>query len=48
MNDHISKPLNVEGMFVTLAKWIHPRPGRTVHVTEVSPLATVAPRGPAL
>ena len=45
MNDHISKPLNVEGMFVTLAKWIHPRPGRTVHVTEVSPLATVAPVG---
>jgi HPt (histidine-containing phosphotransfer) domain-containing protein len=24
MNDHISKPLNVEGMFATLAKWIKP------------------------
>ncbi|GGP26012.1 response regulator [Silvimonas amylolytica] len=23
MNDHISKPLNVEAMFATLAKWIH-------------------------
>ncbi|VVO04730.1 Sensor histidine kinase RcsC [Pseudomonas fluorescens] len=25
MNDHISKPLNVEAMFATLAKWISPR-----------------------
>ncbi|MFJ2526924.1 response regulator [Pseudomonas helmanticensis] len=25
MNDHISKPLNVETMFATLAKWIKPR-----------------------
>lgn len=25
MNDHISKPLNVDDMFATLAKWITPR-----------------------
>jgi CheY-like chemotaxis protein len=25
MNDHISKPLNVESMFATMAKWIKPR-----------------------
>lgn len=25
MNDHISKPLNVETMFATMAKWIKPR-----------------------
>ncbi|MCC6074873.1 response regulator [Pseudomonas sp. GCM10022188] len=28
MNDHISKPLNVEDMFATLARWIKPRSGR--------------------
>ncbi|PZW47606.1 response regulator [Pseudomonas sp. URMO17WK12:I2] len=28
MNDHISKPLNVDGMFATLAKWIHPKTSR--------------------
>lgn len=36
MNDHISKPLNVESMFVTLAKWIHPAPGRNVQAQEIS------------
>ncbi|MBB5193219.1 PAS domain S-box-containing protein [Silvimonas terrae] len=35
MNDHISKPLNVEGMFATLAKWVHPRPG----AAQVQPAA---------
>jgi CheY-like chemotaxis protein len=30
MNDHISKPLNVEAMFATLAKWIKPRPAQTL------------------
>lgn len=29
MNDHISKPLNVETMFATMAKWIKPRAART-------------------
>ncbi|WP_413283810.1 response regulator [Vibrio sp. MA40-2] len=24
MNDHISKPIDVDGMFITMAKWIHP------------------------
>jgi PAS domain S-box-containing protein len=38
MNDHISKPLNVEGMFVTLAKWIHPAPGRNAQAQETSAL----------
>jgi PAS domain S-box-containing protein len=37
MNDHISKPLNVEKMFATLAKWIHPRPGRIVPAAADSP-----------
>nr|BFE98258.1 hypothetical protein GCM10020185_87940 [Pseudomonas brassicacearum subsp. brassicacearum] len=36
MNDHISKPLNVESMFVTLAKWIHPAPGRNAQAQEIS------------
>jgi CheY-like chemotaxis protein len=29
MNDHISKPLNVETMFATMAKWIKPRAAQT-------------------
>jgi PAS domain S-box-containing protein len=37
MNDHISKPLNVEDMFATLAKWIHPGPGRGAPSADVSP-----------
>ncbi|MGF6092294.1 response regulator [Pseudomonas sp. 18173] len=28
MNDHISKPLDVAGMFATLARWVNPRAGR--------------------
>jgi len=28
MNDHLSKPLDVDGMFATLARWIKPRLGR--------------------
>lgn len=36
MNDHISKPLNVEIMFATMAKWIKPR------VTQASPNADFA------
>ncbi|MCS3472248.1 PAS domain S-box-containing protein [Pseudomonas sp. JUb42] len=42
MNDHISKPLNVESMFATLAKWIHPRPGRGVPGAEAALVGTVA------
>ncbi|WP_394558315.1 response regulator [Aquipseudomonas alcaligenes] len=30
MNDHISKPLNVDGMFATLARWIQPKAARQV------------------
>ncbi|WP_085725625.1 response regulator [Pseudomonas sp. R37(2017)] len=40
MNDHICKPLNVEDMFVTLAKWIHPRPGRGAMPADVLPVTT--------
>ncbi|WP_044874719.1 response regulator [Pseudomonas sp. LFM046] len=29
MNDHIAKPLHVDAMFSTLARWIKPRPGTT-------------------
>ncbi|MDD0843796.1 response regulator [Pseudomonas sp. Gutcm_11s] len=28
MNDHISKPLNVDGMFATLARWVTPKAAR--------------------
>jgi PAS domain S-box-containing protein len=35
MNDHISKPLNVDDMFATLAKWIKPQ-------TPAQPVAPVA------
>jgi PAS domain S-box-containing protein len=41
MNDHISKPLNVEDMFATLAKWIHPRPDRGAPSADVSSVAKV-------
>ena len=41
MNDHISKPLNIEDMFATLTKWIHPKPGRGAPSAEVSPVTTV-------
>ncbi|WP_095151423.1 response regulator [Pseudomonas sp. Irchel s3b5] len=40
MNDHISKPLNVEDMFATLARWIHPGAGRGAPVAVISPLTT--------
>ncbi|VVN74589.1 Sensor histidine kinase RcsC [Pseudomonas fluorescens] len=43
MTDHISKPLNVEGMFTTLAKWIRPRPGRKVHEAVDLPIAVGLP-----
>ena len=36
MNDHISKPLNIDDMFATLAKWIHPRPGRGAPAAEMA------------
>jgi HPt (histidine-containing phosphotransfer) domain-containing protein len=40
MNDHISKPLNVDDMFATLAKWIHPRADRGAKSADVSVLTT--------
>ena len=43
MFDHISKPLNVDLMFATLAKWIKPGAGRRVANTGVS-----APAAPVL
>ena len=32
MNDHIAKPLDVDAMFATLARWITPRAGRETKV----------------
>ncbi|QKE63756.1 response regulator [Aquipseudomonas campi] len=45
MNDHISKPLNVEHMFATLAKWIHPKPGRIAQVAQHSPAGVTTALG---
>jgi PAS domain S-box-containing protein len=36
MNDHIAKPINVAGMFRTLAKWIRPSPQPTAVPAEIS------------
>jgi len=36
MNDHLSKPLDVDSMFATLARWIKPRPGRGGRARETS------------
>jgi len=47
MNDHISKPLNVEDMFATLAKWIHPGPGRGAPSVDVSPVTPLTAGLPA-
>ncbi|HSC82510.1 MAG TPA: response regulator, partial [Pseudomonas sp.] len=41
MNDHIAKPLNVAGMFATLAKWIKPRMGRQVAAQQVTAAPSV-------
>ena len=29
MNDHIVKPINIEEMFATLARWVRPDQGET-------------------
>ena len=47
MNDHISKPLNIDEMFATLAKWIHPRPGRGTPAAEVAPARATTTSLPA-
>ncbi|WP_433741062.1 response regulator [Pseudomonas putida] len=36
MNDHISKPLDVDGMFAILARWITPRAGRHTVVQPIN------------
>jgi CheY-like chemotaxis protein len=44
MNDHISKPLNVDDMFATLAKWIKPQvTGEAVSVPLPQPLVDGLP-----
>lgn len=43
MDDHIAKPLDVDAMFVTLAKWIKPAASVTVQDTPVA-LPTATPR----
>ncbi|MBC9249740.1 diguanylate cyclase [Pseudomonas alcaligenes] len=42
MNDHISKPLNIDSMFITLAKWIHPGAGRATATPADMRLASSA------
>ena len=46
MNDHLSKPLDVDAMFATLARWIKPRLGREGRVPEVT-VAQTSGRLPA-
>lgn len=41
MNDHIAKPINVDTMFATLAKWITPRARLPAKVAEVAPQAGI-------
>ncbi|SIQ87078.1 ATP-binding protein [Aquipseudomonas alcaligenes] len=41
MNDHIAKPLNVEQMFATLARWIKPaQPAQSVETSEATATET--------
>ena len=40
MNDHIPKPINVEQMLKTMARWIKPAAPRLVQASPVSPLST--------
>ncbi len=34
MNDHIAKPINVNGMFITMAKWITPKNPKASVITQ--------------
>jgi signal transduction histidine kinase/DNA-binding response OmpR family regulator len=43
MNDHIAKPIKVDDMFATLAKWI--KPGRPATVNDVSPVDALPASG---
>ncbi|MFQ2690255.1 response regulator [Aeromonas sp. PS2Canimalfood6] len=44
MNDHIAKPLDVAGMFATLARWIKPRPRQASSgAAEAVPPASTLP-----
>ncbi|WP_267223234.1 response regulator [Dyella silvae] len=49
MNDHISKPLDVDAMFATMARWIHPkkRQGEGLPSTELTK-ATGMPELPGI
>jgi CheY-like chemotaxis protein len=43
MNDHIAKPIDVAQLFLTLAKWVSPKPGAVVTTVEVAvPEASIA------
>ena len=46
MNDHIPKPLNIEDMFVTMARWIKPR--HTVKPEAQDPTPKLADESPPL
>jgi CheY-like chemotaxis protein len=43
MNDHIAKPIKVDDMFATLAKWI--KPGRPATVNDASPVDALPASG---
>jgi two-component system sensor histidine kinase/response regulator len=46
MNDHISKPIDVDEMFVTMARWIKPAPQRRVPAPEAPvDMPAAAPSG---
>ena len=46
MNDHIAKPINVDAMFATLARWV--RPARTDEAVAAGRSATTDPRAELL
>jgi two-component system sensor histidine kinase/response regulator len=48
MNDHVAKPLDVAGMFATLAKWVKPRVRQPVAVRVTGKEGDIVPLAPTL
>ncbi|MCW5626204.1 MAG: response regulator, partial [Burkholderiales bacterium] len=46
MNDHISKPIDIDEMFATMARWIKPSARRASAVDAVAPAPPAAPAVP--
>jgi len=42
MNDHIAKPINIEALYATLARWIGPRRTTAAHPVAARPIAPQA------